>query len=176
MIGFHFEDERGAENIPSFATNETTERTNYDYLAAVHGDFKSRFFYTLGGSLEHYSLFGVETSPRAGFSLYALKPRNGIFSGTRIVFNYGDAVREPALTDQFGSLYQFLVTNGDQPVAQQLHIAPAGCPDGADLRGRPRTGLPERTHHLPRHATSTMSSAGRLNTWAATCFPISFPT
>ena len=26
----------------------------------------TRFFYTLGGSLEHYSLFGVETSPRAG--------------------------------------------------------------------------------------------------------------
>jgi hypothetical protein len=37
------------------------ERTNYDYLAAVHGDFKSRFFYTLGGSLEHYSLFGTQT-------------------------------------------------------------------------------------------------------------------
>ena len=56
---------------PSYATHETTERTNYDYLAAVHGDFKNRFFYTLGGSLEHYSLFGVETTPRAGFVLRA---------------------------------------------------------------------------------------------------------
>ena len=84
------------------------ERTNYDYLAAVHGDFKNRFFYTLGGSLEHYSLFGTQTSPRAGLSYYALRPRKGIFSGTRMLFNFGDAVREPALTDQFYSLYNFL--------------------------------------------------------------------
>jgi iron complex outermembrane receptor protein/vitamin B12 transporter len=135
LIGFHFEDERGLENIPSFFTHDTTERTNYDYLAAVHGDFKERFFYTLGGSLEHYSLFGTQTSPRAGLTVYALRPRRGIFSGTRILFNYGDAVREPALTDQFGSLYQFLVSNGYQPVAQQLHIVPLAAPTARTYEG-----------------------------------------
>ncbi|MGA2217431.1 MAG: TonB-dependent receptor plug domain-containing protein [Terracidiphilus sp.] len=128
LIGFHFEDERGMEDIPSYSTYETTERTNYDYLASVHGDFKYRVFYTLGGSLEHYSLFGVQTSPRAGVSGYALKPRKGIFSGTRILFNFGDSVREPALTDQFGSLYQFLVTNGYYSTAQQLGIGPLAAP------------------------------------------------
>ena len=51
----------------------------------------------------------LQTSPRAGLSYYALRPRKGIFSGTRILFNYGDGVREPSLTDQFGSLYQFLI-------------------------------------------------------------------
>ena len=135
LIGFHFEDERGSEVIPSFATNDSTERTNYDYLASVHGDFKSRFFYTLGGSLEHYSLFGVETTPRAGFSLYALRPRSGIFSGTRILFNYGDAVREPALTDQFGSLYQFFTSNALQADAQQLHITPLAAPTARTYEG-----------------------------------------
>jgi len=128
LVGFHYEDERGAEKIPSYSIDETTERTNYDYLAAVHGDFKGRFFYTLGGSLEHYSLFGTQTSPYAGLSAYALRPRNGVFSGTRILFNFGDAVREPALTDQFSSLYQFLQTNGYQSVAQQLHITPLAAP------------------------------------------------
>ncbi|HEY1984061.1 MAG TPA: TonB-dependent receptor plug domain-containing protein [Terracidiphilus sp.] len=128
LAGFRYEDERGLENVPSYSTHDVTERTNYDYLAAVHGDFKNRFFYTLGGSLEHYSQFGVETSPRAGVSFYALKPRSGIFSGTRILFNYGDAVREPGLTDQFGSLYSFLQQNGDLPVAQQLHIGPLAAP------------------------------------------------
>jgi iron complex outermembrane receptor protein/vitamin B12 transporter len=128
LVGYHFEDERGVENVPSFATYETTERTNYDYLAGVHGDFKNRFFYTLGGSVEDYSLFGVETTPRAGVSYYALKPRNGIFSGTRILFNYGDAVREPTLTDEFGSLYQFLVENGLQSVAEELHVGPLAAP------------------------------------------------
>ena len=85
------------------------ERNNYDYLAAVHGDFKNRFFYTLGGSLEHYSLFGTQTSPRAGLTRIMCCARgSGIFSGTRMLFNFGDAVREPSLTDQFYSLYNFL--------------------------------------------------------------------
>jgi vitamin B12 transporter len=128
LVGFHYEDERGLQDIPSFSEDEVAERTNYDYLASVHGDFKNRFFYTLGGSLERYSLFGTQTSPRAGLSFYALRPRQGIFSGTRILFNFGDSVREPALTDQFGSLYQFLVTNSFQSVAQQLGITPLAAP------------------------------------------------
>ena len=88
-----------AASIPLCSTTPT-DRTNYDYLASVHGDFKDRFFYTLGGSLEHYALFGVQTSPRAGISYYALRPRKGIFSGTRILFNFGDGVREPTLAQQ----------------------------------------------------------------------------
>ncbi|WP_263354574.1 TonB-dependent receptor [Acidicapsa acidisoli] len=135
LIGFHYEDERGLENIPTFATYETTERTNYDYVASVHGDYKGRAFYTLGGSLEHYSLFGTQTSPRASLSYYAVMPRHNIFSGTKILTNFGDAVREPALTDQFGSLYQFLVTNGYASVAQELHISPLAAPTTRTYEG-----------------------------------------
>ena len=124
--GFHYEDERGAAPNSTYLT--PVERTNYDYLAAVHGDFKSRFFYTLGGSLERYSLFGTQTSPRAGLSYYVLRPRTGIFSGTRVLFNFGDAVREPSLTDQFYSLYNFLETNGGQSTIQQLKISPLQAP------------------------------------------------
>ena len=126
MIGFQFEDERGAEPGSSYYT--PIERTNYDYRAAVHGDFKDRFFYTLGGDLEHYSLFGTDTTPRAGFSFYVLRPRKGIFSGTRLLFNYGDAIREPSLTDQFYSLYSFLQMNGGQSTIQQLGITPLAAP------------------------------------------------
>ena len=64
QIGFQYEDERGAE--PGSSYYYPIERTNYDYRAAVHGDFKNRFFYTLGGDLERYSLFGTQTTPRAG--------------------------------------------------------------------------------------------------------------
>ncbi len=126
LIGFQYEDERGAEPGSSYYT--PVERTNYDYLAGVHGDFKSRFFYSLGGSLERYSLFGTQTSPRAGASYYILRPRSGIFSGTRILFNFGDAVREPSLTDQFYSLYNFLETNGGQSTISQLHVTPIAAP------------------------------------------------
>jgi iron complex outermembrane receptor protein/vitamin B12 transporter len=135
LVGFHFQDERGLENVPSYGTHDVTERTNYDYVAAVHGDFKGRFFYTLGGSLERYSFFGTQTSPRAGLSYYVLRPRHGIFSGTRILFNYGDAVREPALTDQFGSLDAFLVKNGYASTAQQMHIGPLAAPTARTYEG-----------------------------------------
>jgi iron complex outermembrane receptor protein/vitamin B12 transporter len=141
LIGFHYEDERGLEDVPSYATDEVAERTNYDYLASVHGDFKNRFFYTLGGSLEHYSLFGTETSPRAGLSVYAVRPRKGVLSGTRILFNFGDSVREPALTDQFGSLYQFLEINNFQSVAQQLGITPLAAPTARTYEGGMEQGF-----------------------------------
>lgn len=123
LIGFQYEDERGAESFFS-----PVERTNYDYLAGVHGDFKNRFYYTLGGALEHYSLFGVQTTPRAGFSYYVLRPRSGAFSGTRVFGNFGEAVREPSLSQQEESLYSFLQANGGQSTIQALHLAPIGAP------------------------------------------------
>ena len=130
LIGFHYADERATLTDPSYGENYVTERTNYDYLASVHGDFKDRFFYTLGGSLERNSLFGTDTSPRAGLSYYALRPRKGTFSGTRILFNYGDGIREPKLTDQFYSLYSNLPA-----VAQQLGIGPLAAPTTRTYEG-----------------------------------------
>ena len=126
QIGFGFEDERYTEEI---------ERTNYDYRAAVHGDFKNRLFYTLGGDLEHYSLFGVQTTPRAGVSFYAFKPRKGVLSGTRLLFNFGDAVREPSGTDQLYSLYTFLQENGGQATIQQMNISPIAAPTARTYEG-----------------------------------------
>jgi iron complex outermembrane receptor protein/vitamin B12 transporter len=135
MVGFHYEDERGADPKGS---EPSVDWNNYDYLAAVHGDFKNRFFYTLGGSLERYAVFGTQTSPRAGLTYYALRPRKGIFSGTRVLFNFGDAVREPALTDVFYSLYNFLLTQttaGGPATIQQLHITPLAAPYARTYEG-----------------------------------------
>ena len=133
LIGFQYEDERGSEPGSSFYS--PVERTNYDYQASVHGDFKNRFYYTLAGSLEHYSLFGVQTLPRAGVSYYALKPRSGVFSGTRVLFNYGDSVREPTLSDQDESLYDFLATNGAQSTIESLHIGQLTAPEVRTYEG-----------------------------------------
>jgi iron complex outermembrane receptor protein/vitamin B12 transporter len=133
MIGFKYENERGSQ--PGSAYYAPVERNNYDYTATVHGDFKGRFFYTLGGSMGHYSLFGTETTPRAGFSFYLLKPHHGIFSGTRVLFNYGDAVREPKLTDQDYSLYNLLVAAGAQSTIAQMKISPLAAPRARTYEG-----------------------------------------
>jgi vitamin B12 transporter len=133
QIGFQYEDERGTE--PGSSYYPPVERTNYDYRAAVHGDFKNRLFYTLGGDLEHYSLFGVQTTPRAAVSFYLFRPHKGALSGTRLLFNFGDAVREPSLTDQFYSLYNFLETNGGQATIQAMGIAPISAPTSRMYEG-----------------------------------------
>jgi len=133
LVGFHYEDERGSE--PGSTFYPAIDRRNYDYIANVHGDFKNRLFYTLGGGLEHYSDFGTQTTPRAGLSFYAVKPRKGIFNGTRILFNFGDAVREPALTDQDESLFTFLENNNGQSTIQSLHIGPLAAPTTRTYEG-----------------------------------------
>lgn len=133
QIGFQYEDERGSE--PGSAFYPPVDRRNYDYRAAVHGDFKNRLFYTLGGDLEHYSLFGVQTTPRAGVSFYAFRPRKRVLSGTRFLFDFGEGVREPSLTDQFYSLYSFLQQNQAQSTIAALHIAPIGAPMARTYKG-----------------------------------------
>jgi len=135
MAGFRFEDERGVENVPNYFISESTERTNYDYIGAVHGDFKNRLYYTLSGALEHYSQFGTETSPRVGITYYAFRPRKGVMSGTRVLFNFGEGVREPKLTEQFGSLYAFLEGNGFGSAATQLKIGPLAAPTTRSYEG-----------------------------------------
>jgi iron complex outermembrane receptor protein/vitamin B12 transporter len=133
LLGFHFENERGSE--PGSTYYPAVNATNYDYLAGVHGDYKNRFYYTLGGSIEKYSLFGVQGTPHAGLSYSAVRPRKGAFSGTRILFNFGDAVREPKLTDEDGSLYNFLEQNGGQSTIQQLHIGRLSAPTTRTYEG-----------------------------------------
>ena len=135
LIGFHYENERGAEREPVYFLDDVSQRNNYDYLAEVHGDFKGRFFYTLGGSLQRYQVIGTQTSPRFGVSYYLFKPRPGIFNGTRLSFNFAQAVREPTLADQFGSLYNFLQAHGGQQTIEQLHISQIGAPTARTWEG-----------------------------------------
>jgi iron complex outermembrane receptor protein/vitamin B12 transporter len=142
LVGFHYEDERGVEREAAYFLNDSTERRNYDYLAEVHGDFKERFFYTLGGSLEHYQVIGTQTSPRFGVSYYLFKPKSGTFNGTRLSFNFAGAVREPTLADQSGSLYNFLIGQpGGAETINQLHITQIGAPTARTWEGGVEQGF-----------------------------------
>jgi vitamin B12 transporter len=128
LAGFHYANERAAEREPAYFIDESLNINNYDYVFGAHGDFKNRLFYTLRGSVEHYQLYGNDFSPNAGLAFYALRPRSGVFSGTKLNFSFAQGVREPALTEAFGSLYNFLELNGGQTTIQQLGIAPIQAP------------------------------------------------
>ena len=55
----------------SFSRDYGLERSNYDYIGQVQGDFKNRFFYSLGGDIEKNQLYGTVGQPRIGLSYYA---------------------------------------------------------------------------------------------------------
>lgn len=126
IAGFRFEDERGADRYPGF-TNDSLERANYDYTLQIGGDFRNRFFYSLGGGVEKNQLYGTEGTPRVGLSYYVARPGAGKFHGTKLNFNFAKGVKEPNLTDQFNSLYNFLLAYGGQQSVEQFGIHPIGA-------------------------------------------------
>ncbi len=129
LAGFHYEDERGAAREPAYDLDDAVNWTNYDYIFGAHGDFlKQRLFYTLGAAAEHYQSIGNSASPHAGLSFYALRPRSGLFSGTRLNASFAQGVSEPAIRAEFGSLYDFLEQNGGQAAIQQMHVSPIQGP------------------------------------------------
>jgi vitamin B12 transporter len=128
LIGFRFEDERGSEQSAAYYIDQTLERTNYDYTAQIQGDFRNRLFYTLGGSLLKNQLYGTEGNPRIGLAYYAKRPGPRFFQGTKLKFNFAKGVKEPTLTEQFGSLYTFLQGQpGGEEAIQSLGISPIGA-------------------------------------------------
>ena len=60
-------------------------------------------------------------------SYYPVRPGKGILHGTKINFNFAKGVKEPSIDDQFGSLYDFLLTNGGQATVNQYGIQPIGA-------------------------------------------------
>ncbi|HEY0757999.1 MAG TPA: TonB-dependent receptor [Acidisarcina sp.] len=127
LIGFHYEDERGAAHFPAYQESYPLERSNYDYTAQVQGDFKNRLFYSLGGGVEKNQLFGTETTPRFGLNYYAVRPGKGLFRGTQVKFNFAKGVQEPGLFDQFDSLYGLLTQFKEGSVATQNNVHPIGA-------------------------------------------------
>ena len=130
LLGFRYENERGSGNLQDapYSYRHSLERTNYDYTAQFAGDFKNRFFYELGGGIQKNQLFGTEGTPRVGLTYYLKRPGSGIFKGTKVNFNFAKGVREPALGEQFGSLYDILQGQPGGPQAiQQAGIGQVGA-------------------------------------------------
>ena len=125
MFTFRYEDERGAKKSVAYGIDQTLDRGNYDYTAQIQGNYKYRLYYSLGGGVEKNQLFGTVGTPRIGLVYYPVRPGHGLFHGTKIRFNFANGYQEPSLDEQFGSLYNFLLTQQGGPEAiQQFHITP----------------------------------------------------
>jgi iron complex outermembrane receptor protein/vitamin B12 transporter len=135
LLGFSYEDERGAFRYPEYFEDDKLERRNYDYIVQVQGDIKNRLFYSLGGGIEKNYLYGTEGTPRIGLAWYPVRPGKGAFHGTKLRFNFSRGVQEPSLFSQFDSLYGFLVQQGDIQDIQQYNIRPIGAETSRSYEG-----------------------------------------
>ena len=66
----------------------------------------------------------------------SLRPRSGVFSGTRILFNFGESDREPTLPEQDESLYTFLCAACCNPsMSRHCISARSGAPQDRTYEG-----------------------------------------
>ncbi len=127
VLGFRYEDERGAFHDPVYSESLSLERANYDYLGEIQGNlFKNRVYYSLGGGVEKNQLFGTVGEPRLGLTYYPVRPGSGLAHGTKISVNFSKGVQEPDIFSQVDSLYDVLTQNGQASIATKYGIRPIG--------------------------------------------------
>lgn len=127
LAGFRFLQERGSYRYPSFGIAQSAERRDYQYTLQFQGDIRNRIFYSLGGAVQHNTLYGTEGTPRLGIAGYAIRPGEGWFHGTRLHFNFAKGVQEPNLNAELTSLYSQLVAAGKTQAITQYGVAPIGA-------------------------------------------------
>jgi len=127
LFGFHYENERGS--YVGAYSDETIQRTNFEYTLQLQGEIKNRLFYSAGGSIEKNHLFGITGAPRIGLSYDAARPGAKWFRGTLLRANVATGVQEPSLALQFASLYTVLQADNLTSDIAQYHITPIGPQD-----------------------------------------------
>ncbi len=124
LVGFRFLDERGAYRYPTYGLNQTAERRDYQYTLQFQGEVFHRIYYSLGGGLQHNTLYGTQGTPRLGIAGYPVQPGPGWLHGSKLRFNFSEGVQEPNLTAQTSSVYNTLVQAGKTAALQQYGISP----------------------------------------------------
>ncbi len=128
LFGFRYTNENGFTYNP-YTGISSTDRNNFSYMMEIQGGLWNRLFYTLGGGIEDNAVFGIAGTPRASLAYYLKRPgSSGIFSGTRLTFNFAKGIKEPSIYYENNSLFKLLsdtsvVPNGPQLIAQ-YHIQP----------------------------------------------------
>lgn len=150
LAGFRYENERG---FARFAGTKTpTDRDNFSYIAELAGNLWDRLYASAGVGIEKNAIFGVVPAPRVSLAYYLLRLQaKGFLNGTKLRFNFGKGIKEPAIFDESTSLFVLLsqLPNGPQLISQ-FHVKPIGAERSRSLdfgadeivwNGRAKLGL-----------------------------------
>jgi iron complex outermembrane receptor protein/vitamin B12 transporter len=127
LFAFRYEREDG---FTEFAKTKTpTDRKDLAYTGQVQASLWNRFYATAGVGVEKNEIFGVVPTPRASLAFYLARLRSkGFLNGSKLRFNFGKGIKEPAIFDESTSLFTLLsqLPNGLQ-LANQFHVEPIGA-------------------------------------------------
>jgi vitamin B12 transporter len=139
---------------PGSATfDEPVERTNYDYLLGSRRLQEPLLLYAGRQPGTLLALRHANLAARAGFYCAASPPRASSAAPASCSTSARRA-RTHRLTDEFGSLYDFLEQNGGQSAIQQLHISPLAAPAARTYEGGGEQAFLGRADRLPRQLFS----------------------
>ena len=127
LLAFRYENEQGFTRFSG--TKTPTDRNNLDYTAQISTDLWRRLYATAGVGVEKNAVFGVVATPRISLAYYVARLRTvGALDGTKLRFNYGKGIKEPAIFDESTSLFALLsqLPNGAQLISQ-FHVQPIGA-------------------------------------------------
>lgn len=126
LFGYRYEAERGTSvfSAPGFTSDSPIDRRNMSFIMETHGNFRNRFFYSAGGSIEKNAVFGVEATPRLSLAYYPFLSNSGLFRATKLSFNFGKGIKEPSIFDQTDSLFNLLRTSGNTQLISKYDIQP----------------------------------------------------
>lgn len=150
LVAFRYEHEDGFTSFAGAKT--TTDRDNYSYTTQIDASLWNRLYATAGVGVEKNAIFGIAPTPRISIAYYLARLRSrGFLDGTKVRFNFGKGIKEPAIFDEGTSLFVLLsqLPNGPELI-RQFHVGPIGAEHsqsfdfGADeiaWSGRMRLGL-----------------------------------
>jgi len=127
LFAFRYENESG---FTRFAGTKTpTDRNNFSYTVQLQGNLWDRLYATAGVGIEDNAIFGVELTPRVSLAYYLARLQSsGFLNGTKLRFNFGRGIKEPAIFYESTSLFVLLsqLPNGPQ-LTSQFHVKPIGA-------------------------------------------------
>ena len=150
LFAFRYQHEDGFGD--SAGTKTPTDRNDFTYTTQLQASLRDRLYITAGVGVEKNEIFGVVPTPRVSLGYYLARLHsNGFLNGTKLKFNFGNGIKEPAIFDESTSLFALLsqLSNGLQ-LANQSHVKPIGAERsrsfdfGADeiaWNGRSKLGL-----------------------------------
>ena len=117
LFGFRYEAEGGYSYYNNsfylFSQKVSKTRGNYSYMMQLNGGFGNRLYYTIGSGLENNAVFGFAATPRASLAWHAVRPSGrGLFSGTRLVFNFAKGIMEPSIYHEANSVHDLVQSLG----------------------------------------------------------------